>query len=97
MTNKKKLISIRLDPELIERLDNLAPDWNDTRSGLIEFILEKHLPEMTAELTRRRKDAVLARGEEWVEPEEQERREHEALLAEEEANRIADLKERCRR
>lgn len=46
MTNKKKLISIRLDPELIERLDNLAPDWNDTRSGLIEFILEKHLPEM---------------------------------------------------
>ena len=46
MTNKKKLLSIRLDPELIERLDNLAPDWNESRSGLIEFILEKHLPEM---------------------------------------------------
>jgi len=46
MTNKKKLISIRLDSELVERLDNLAPDWNESRSGLIEFILEKHLPEM---------------------------------------------------
>jgi GPH family glycoside/pentoside/hexuronide:cation symporter len=58
--------------------------------ALLPFIdVEKHLPEMTAELTRRRKEAVLARGEEWVEPEEQERREREALLAEEEANRIA--------
>ena len=66
--------------------------------ALLPFIdVEKHLPEMTAELTRRRKEAVLARGEEWVEPEEQERREHEALLAEEEANRIADLKEKCLR
>lgn len=46
MKSKKKLISVRLDPILIERLDNLAPDWNDTRSGLIEFILEKHLPEL---------------------------------------------------
>ncbi len=75
----------------------------DVALGAINLILlpfidvEKHLPEMTAELTRRRKEAVLARGEEWVEPEEQERREHEAALAEEEANRIADLKDRCRR
>ncbi len=51
MTNKKKLISVRLDPELIERLDLLAPDWNETRSGLIEFILEKHLPEMEEFIT----------------------------------------------
>ena len=66
--------------------------------ALLPFIdVEKHLPEMTAELTRRRKEAVLARGEEWIEPEDQERIEHEALLAEEEANRIADLKEKCRR
>lgn len=51
MTNKKKLISVRLDPELIERLDLIAPDWNETRSGLIEFILEKHLPEMEEFIT----------------------------------------------
>lgn len=75
----------------------------DVALGAINLILlpfidvEKHLPEMTAELTRRRKEAMLARGEEWVDPEEQERREHKALLAEEEANRIADLKEKCRR
>ena len=75
----------------------------DVALGAINLILlpfidvEKHLPEMTAELTRRRKEAVLARGEEWVEPEEQERREREALLAEEEANRITDLRDKCRR
>lgn len=59
------------------------------------FDVEKHLPEMNTELTRRRKEAVLARGEEWIEPEEQERRENEALLAEAERERIADLKEKC--
>ncbi len=75
----------------------------DVALGVINLVLlpfidvEKHLPKMTAELTLRRKQAVLARGEEWIEPEEQERREHEALSAEEEANRIADLKEKCRR
>lgn len=57
--------------------------------------VEKHLPEMNEELTRRRKEAMLARGEEWIEPEEQERREHEALIAEAEEARIADLKEKC--
>ena len=63
---------------------------------LLPFVdVEKHLPEINTELTRRHKEAVLARGEEWVEPEEQERREKEALLAEAEQERIADLKERC--
>ena len=38
---------------------------------------------------------MLARGEEWVEPEELERRERAQLEAEAEENRIADLKERC--
>ena len=65
---------------------------------LLPFMdVEKHLPEMNAELTRRRKEAVLARGEEWVEPEELERREREQLEAEAEENRIADLKEHCRK
>ncbi len=63
---------------------------------LLPFVdVEKHLPEMNAELTRRRKEAVLARGEEWIEPEELERREQEALALETEQNRIADLKEHC--
>ncbi len=65
---------------------------------ILPFIdVEKHLPKINSELTRRHKEAVLARGEEWVEPEEQERRERETLLAEVEEERIADLKERCAR
>lgn len=63
---------------------------------ILPFVdVEKHLPEINTELTRRHKEAVLARGEEWVEPEEQERREKEALLVEAERERIADLKEKC--
>lgn len=63
---------------------------------LLPFMdVEKHLPEINAELKERRKAAVLARGEEWVEPEELERRERAQLEAEAEENRIADLKERC--
>ena len=42
-----------------------------------------------------KKEAVLARGEEWVEPEELERREQELAAREREENRIADLKELC--
>ena len=63
---------------------------------LLPFVdVEKHLPEMNAELERRQKEAVLARGEEWISPEEQEKREHEALAREAEEERIADLKEKC--
>jgi hypothetical protein len=63
---------------------------------LLPFVdVEKHLPEINAELLRRKKEAVLARGEEWVEPEELERREHERAAREREENRIADLKELC--
>ena len=63
---------------------------------LLPFMdVEKHLPEINAELKERRKAAVLARGEEWVEPEELKRRELEAAAIEAEENRIADLKERC--
>ena len=59
--------------------------------------VEKHLPEINAELKARRRAAVLARGEEWVEPEELERREQEAAAIQAEQDRIADLKEHCRK
>ena len=63
---------------------------------LLPFVdVEKKLPEINAELLRRKKEAVLAKGEEWIEPEELERLGREKLEAEHEANRIADLKERC--
>lgn len=63
---------------------------------LLPFVdVEKHLPEINAELLNRKKEAVEARGETWIDPEEQERLDNEqaAILAEE--NRIADLKEHC--
>ena len=63
---------------------------------LLPFVdVEKHLPEINAELLRRKKEAVLARGEEWVEPEELERREKEEAARIHEENRIADLKAYC--
>ena len=63
---------------------------------VLPFIdVEKKLPQVNAELTRRHKEAVLARGEEWIEPEEQERLEREAAEKEAEEARIADLREHC--
>lgn len=63
---------------------------------LLPFVdVEKKLPEINAELLRRKKEAVLARGEEWVEPEEQERLALEKAAIEREENRIADLKAHC--
>lgn len=65
---------------------------------LLPFVdVEKKLPEINAELLRRKKEAVLARGEEWIDPEEQERLEAERADAEREANRIADLKALCQK
>lgn len=65
---------------------------------LLPFVdVEKHLPVINAELMRRKKEAVLAKGEEWIEPEEAERIERERLEKETEENRIQDLKERCLR
>ena len=49
------------------------------------------------ELLRRKKEAVLARGEEWIDPEEQERLDAERADAQREANRIADLKAYCQK
>lgn len=63
---------------------------------LLPFVdVEKKLPEINAELLRRKKEAVLARGEEWIDPEEQERLDIQRAEAEREANRIADLKAYC--
>ncbi len=63
---------------------------------LLPFVdIEKKLPEINTELLRRKKEAVLARGEEWVEPEELERREQEQAERKREENRIHDLRERC--
>lgn len=65
---------------------------------LLPFVdVEKKLPEINAELLRRKKEAVLARGEEWIDPEEQERLDAERADAQREANRIADLKTKCAR
>lgn len=57
--------------------------------------IEKHLPAINAELLARRKAAVEAQGGTWVDPEEAERLEMEAAQREHEANRMADLRDRC--
>lgn len=63
---------------------------------LLPFMdVEKKLPQINADLLEREKQAVLARGEEWVDPEERARREEAAAEAQREADRIADLCERC--
>ena len=59
--------------------------------------VEIHMPEINAGLLMRRMAAVEAKGEVWVDPEEAERLELEAANREHEANRIADLKERCKK
>lgn len=63
---------------------------------LLPFVdVEKHLPEINAELLNRKKEAVLARGEVWVDPEEQQRLEDEEAERIHEEHRIEDLKARC--
>ena len=63
---------------------------------LLPFVdVEKKLPEINAELLRRKKEAVLARGEEWIDPAEAERIEQEKADAIREENSIADLKAKC--
>lgn len=65
---------------------------------LLPFVdVEKHLPEINAELLERKKQAVLARGETWIEPTEQERLDAEKAERIHEENRIADLKAKCAR
>lgn len=63
---------------------------------LLPFVnVEKKLPKINEELLRRKKEAVIARGGTWIEPEEQDRIEREQAAKEHEENRIADLRELC--
>lgn len=63
---------------------------------LIPFVnVEKKLPEINAELLRRKKEAILAKGGTWLEPDEQDRVEREQAEREAEENRIADLHQHC--
>ena len=65
---------------------------------VLPFIdLEKRLPEINADLKERKKQAVLARGEEWVDPDELDHIEREKAEKEQEENRIRDLKDRCKK
>lgn len=65
---------------------------------LLPFVdVEKKLPQINAELIEREKRAALARGEEWADPAELERRETEEAERLREEDRVADLKEHCRR
>ena len=59
------------------------------------FDLEKRMPQIQADLKERRKQAVLARGEEWIDEEEMECLKREEALRIAEENRIADLKAKC--
>ena len=61
------------------------------------FDAEKKMPEIHETLKERRKAAVLASGQEWVDEEEMERRKWEEAERIAEENRIADLKEKCRK
>lgn len=71
--------------------------------GLVDFLCltffdaEKKYPNLTAILKERHKEAVLARGEEWIDEEERERREKQEAERLAEEGRIADLKEKCAR
>lgn len=63
---------------------------------LLPFVnVEKKMPKISEELLRRKKEVVLAKGEVWLEPEEQDRLEREKAEREHEENRIADLKDLC--
>ncbi|MCI9338923.1 MAG: hypothetical protein HFH93_15610 [Lachnospiraceae bacterium] len=63
---------------------------------VLPFIdLEKRLPQINADLLERKRQAVLARGEIWVDPEELERRERQEAQREAEENRVRDLREKC--
>ena len=65
---------------------------------LLPFVdVEKKMPEINAELLRRKKEAVLAKGGVWIDPAEQERLEKEKAARESESNRVADLQARCAR
>ena len=65
---------------------------------ILPFVdVEKKLPQINADLLARRKQAALDAGEEWIDPEELERREAEEAEKQREEDRIHDLKEHCKK
>ena len=59
---------------------------------ILPFVdVEKKLPEINAELLRRKKEAVLAKGEEWIDPEKLERLEKEEKRLEGELKRSRSM------
>ena len=72
--------------------------WALANVIILPFVdVEKKLPGIKEVLIRRQKEAVEARGEVWIEPEERERLDAEKAAAEAEEDRIADLREMCAR
>ena len=63
---------------------------------LLRMDVEKHIEEDKAKILRRQKEAVLAEGGIWIEPEERARIEQEKQDREAEEVRVAELKLRCR-
>lgn len=64
---------------------------------LIPFDAEKIIDSVQSELKERHKNTVLARGEEWIDHEEQERLQREESERRAEEDRIADLRALCQR
>lgn len=62
---------------------------------MIPFKIEKELPTIQAEIAERHKVEAAARGEEYISPEELERREQEALDKIAEEKRMQELKDKC--
>ena len=63
---------------------------------LLPFVdVEKHIGTISTELLSRKRAAVIAKGETWIEPEVQDKMEREELAKEHEKDRVADLKELC--
>lgn len=63
---------------------------------LLPFVnIEKKLPQINKDLKERKKQAVIASGAEWIDPEELNRIEREEAIKETEIDRIRDLKELC--
>lgn len=64
---------------------------------MIFFNVEKHLPRVHSELTARRKAEAEARGEVYISPEDKAALEQEENDRIAEENRIAELKEKCKK
>lgn len=63
---------------------------------LLPFVdVEKHIGSISRELISRKREAVIAQGKTWYDPEVQDQMERAELAKQHEEDRIADLKELC--